>query len=553
MFNQDDCISLEKLSEHMPGALIVYKANQSEDIVFASQEIAHIFECDNVNEFLRFTGGSFITVVYPEDVEEVKGIIASQVQQANGYDYVTYRIITKNGRIKRVEDWGHLVHDEALGDVFYVYLHDMDLREQLTGISGQVVPEPQEYSSDELTGLANARFFRAQARGTITHIIKDHKIPACVYINIRNFHTYNEIYGFAGGDRMLCSVGRILRDTFPYCLIARLEGDHFAVIAPDDAIKAKILRLSVRISNIRRGAFVELKAGVVVVKDFMQDISVILDYAHMACERIKHEYGAVVSFYDGSMDEHFHLREHVLSTFKAALNDGSIKVYFQPVVDVASGQVSSYEALVRWFDPTFGQISPANFLYVLEEHMLIHKLDTFVIRTVCAELQDRIAQGKPTIPVSVNLSRLDFELTDVVRVIDDAVKDYSIPKELIRFELTESLIAVDMEAMSREADRLRQHGFHVWMDAFGAGYSSLKVLKDFALDGLKIDMDMIRSLDDERSFVIISGIIEMAKKLGIPALSKGVETNEQLEFLKRAGCELVQGYLFGRPAPSSAS
>ena len=119
----------------------------------------------------------------------------------------------------------------------------------------------------------------------------------------------------------------------------------------------------------------------------------------------------------------------------------------------------------------------------------------------------------------------------------------------MRFELTESLIAVDMEAMKHEAERLREHGFHVWMDAFGAGYSSLKVLKDFALDGLKIDMDMIRSIDDERSHIIVSAIIEMAKKLGIPALSKGVETKEQLEFLRNAGCTLAQGYLFGRPAP----
>ena len=106
-----------------------------------------------------------------------------------------------------------------------------------------------------------------------------------------------------------------------------------------------------------------------------------------------------------------------------------------------------------------------------------------------------------------------------------------------------------MEAMKHEAARLREHGFNVWMDAFGAGYSSLKVLKDFALDGLKIDMDMIRSIDDERSIIIVSSIIEMARKLGIPALSKGVETREQLEFLKQAGCDLAQGYLFGRPAP----
>ncbi|MBQ9389785.1 MAG: EAL domain-containing protein, partial [Synergistaceae bacterium] len=227
----------------------------------------------------------------------------------------------------------------------------------------------------------------------------------------------------------------------------------------------------------------------------------------------------------------------------------SIKVYFQPVVDVATGKISSYEALTRWDDPDYGRLSPLSFLYVLEEHSMIHKLDSFVIRKVCEELKRLAGKGEELVPVSLNLSRLDFELTDIVRVIDDTVKEYGVPQELLRFELTESLIAVDMEAMKHEAERLREHGFHVWMDAFGAGYSSLKVLKDFALDGLKIDMDMIRSIDDERSHIIVSAIIEMAKKLGIPALSKGVETKEQLEFLRNAGCTLAQGYLFGRPAP----
>ena len=128
--------------------------------------------------------------------------------------------------------------------------------------------------------------------------------------------------------------------------------------------------------------------------------------------------------------------------------------------------------------------------------------------------------------------------------------DCNISPEMLRFELTESLIAVDMDAMKRESERLRQHGFKVWMDAFGSGYSSLKVLKDFALDGLKIDIDMIRSVDDGRTNIIISSVIDMARRLGIPALSKGVETKEQLEFLKEAGCDLAQGYLFGRPAPA---
>ena len=549
MFSENDSITLNKIAANMPGTLLVYRANPAEEIIFVSDDIVNIFECDSVQDFMRFTGGSFANIVYPEDVEEVSEIIKHQISATGGYDYVTYRIITKNGRIKRVEDWGHFVHDDELGDLYYVYLHDMNLREKLTGISGQVIPEPQEHNTDDLTGLANMKYFKAKAPDVIAKFLKDGKLASCIYFNVRNFHTYNETYGFSGGDRMLRSIGRILQETFPYGLVSRFEDDHFLVITSQGDLRDKIKRMSVRINNIRRGVIVEMKAGIYAIKDSSMEIGIIIDCARLACESIKREYGTTVQYYEGKMDEIVHLQEHILSTFQRSLDSGNIKVYFQPVVDVASGKISSYEALTRWDDPDYGRLSPVNFLYVLEEHSMIHKLDSFVIRKVCEELKRLAAKGEELVPVSLNLSRLDFELTDIVRVIDDTVKEYGVPQELLRFELTESLIAVDMDAMKHEAERLRQHGFHVWMDAFGAGYSSLKVLKDFALDGLKIDMDMIRAIDDERSHIIVSAIIEMAKKLGIPALSKGVETKEQLEFLKNAGCTLAQGYLFGRPAP----
>ncbi|MBR1439562.1 MAG: GGDEF and EAL domain-containing protein [Synergistaceae bacterium] len=551
MYNQDDSVTLSKISANLPGAFIVYKNNHNEDIIFASDEIARIFECDSVADFMRFTGGSFATIVYPDDIEEVESIIAGQVSASGGFDYVTYRIITKNGNIKKIEDWGHLVKDDEFGEVFYVYLHDMDIREKLTDISGQTsLPEPKAATVDELTGLANMRAFRLNAPVIIRDYLKKGGRPSCVYFNIRNFRTYNETYGFSGGDRMLKSVARILQDTFPKEFCARFGEDHFFVITAQENLREKINRMSVRVNNLRRGVVVEMKAGIYAVNSSDMDISVICDCAKSACDSIKHEYGTNVQEYDGSMDEKVKLQKHILLSFEEAMKNGQIQIYFQPVVDVKTGKTASVEALTRWEDPEYGRLAPAKFLYVLEEERLIHRLDTFVINKVCEELKRRKDNGEELVPVSLNLSRLDFELTDVVRVIEDAVAKNNLPDELLRFEITESLIAVDMDAMKRESERLRRHGFKVWMDAFGSGYSSLKVLKDFELDGLKIDMDMIQSVDDARTDIIISTVIDMAKKLGIPALSKGVETKEQLEFLKKAGCNLAQGYLFGRPAPA---
>ena len=551
LFNENDCITLEKLSANMPGALLVYKKNEDEEIVFVNQEIAKIFECDSVNDFMKFTGGSFATIVYPEDLEKVEASVNSQVS-ATGYDYVVYRIITKNGNIKTVEDWGHLVHDDKLGDLYYVYLNDTAAGKfsedtaQTNDLADSVIN-----TTDDLTGLLNMNSFKKQAPKLIENLFANGNEPHCIYFNIRNFRTYNEIYGLAGGDRMLKSFARILTDVFPDSPLSRFDKDHFVVIAPKKDLLEKINRMSTRINNLRRGAAVEMKAGVYAIGDLSLDISVICDCARFASESTKHEYGKSVQFYDGKIDEKAKLQHYIIEAFPKALENGEIQVYLQNVIDINTGKPASAEAFTRWEDAKHGRLSPLEYIYVLEENHLIHKLDTFVINEIAKEIKRRQDLKSPeAVPVSINLSGLDFELTNVVQVIEDAIREHEISPDMLLFEITESLIAVDMEAMQREAQKLRDHGFKVWMDAFGTGYSSLKVLKDFPLDGIKIDIDMIKLGDNtERGAIIIESMIELAQKLRIPALAKGVETQEQLAFLQSIGCTLAQGYLFGRPKP----
>ncbi|MCR4817936.1 MAG: GGDEF and EAL domain-containing protein [Fretibacterium sp.] len=547
-------LNVEILAKNMPGAFLVYKATQDEEILFASEGLARIFECDSVEEFMKFTGGSFITLVYPEDVEKINRTIWDQISVSGGFDNIRYRVITKNGHIKEIEDWGHLVHSEELGeDIFYVFLWDSEARENLISLFASQEArwhEGRKEGTDSLTGLLNMHGFRMKAPDAVRNFLSMGKDVHCIYLNIRNFHTYNETYGFAGGDRMLNSIARILQDAFPGDIISRLSDDHFSVITAQEGLREKIGRMSVRVSNIRRGVIVEMKAGVYHITDPKMDVSQVCDYARLACDSIKRVYGTTVQFYDGKLGEKIRLREYILENFQTALEKGWLKVFYQPIVDVSTNKVLSLEALTRWEDPRYGLLSPGNFIDVLEENHQIHKMDTFVIQEVCREVCRRAEKGLPPVPVSLNLSRLDFELTDIIGVIEDAVARYDIKRDLLRFEITESLIAADANALRQETDQLRQHGFKVWMDAFGSGYSSLKMLKDFSLDGLKIDMDMIHSYDNERSNAIIATVISLAKRLGIPALSKGVETPEQLAFLKEAGCDLAQGYLFAKPEPS---
>ena len=239
---------------------------------------------------------------------------------------------------------------------------------------------------------------------------------------------------------------------------------------------------------------------------------------------------------------------YILDTFDLALEKRYIRVYYQPVVRAISRQACSFEALARWDDPVLGMLRPDSFIGVLEEHRLIHRLDIFVLREVCARIRETIDEGFYPIPVSVNLSRLDFELCDIFAAVDEAAREFRIPHNFLYIEITESMFSDNMELMHTVIDRFRGAGYQVWMDDFGSGYSSLNVLKDFIFDELKVDMRFLSAFH-LRSRQILTFVIHMAKDIEIHTLVEGVETEDQFRFLRDIGCEKVQGYLFGQPQP----
>lgn len=231
-----------------------------------------------------------------------------------------------------------------------------------------------------------------------------------------------------------------------------------------------------------------------------------------------------------------------------AAAEGRIEVWYQPVIRSLSGQLCSFEALARWRDETYGMISPGIFVPALEKCRKIHILDSFMIRSICRLLHEELSEGRPIVPVSFNLSQLDFELCDIIGVLEEASEQYDIPRSCLHVEITESVMTDDSEKMHSRMDRLRADGFEIWMDDFGSGFSSLNVLKDFDFDLLKLDMKFLSDFS-ARSKSILSSIIRMSKEIGVHTLAEGVEDPQQLAFLKEAGCERIQGYLFGRPAP----
>ena len=242
------------------------------------------------------------------------------------------------------------------------------------------------------------------------------------------------------------------------------------------------------------------------------------------------------------------LRQHIVDQFDNACLSGWIQVYYQPVIRTISRQLCSFEALARWIDPVRGFLRPDQFIHVLEEEKRIHELDCYIIREVCRRIRQSFDRGETPVPVSVNLSRLDFTLCDIFALVDRHVSDFQIPHDFLHIEITESVMVEQEGLLHTVVDRFHEAGYQVWMDDFGSGYSSLNMLKDYTFDELKLDMCFLSSFD-QRSRRIMTSIVQMAKDIDIHTLAEGVETEEQYSYLRNIGCEKVQGYFFGKPLP----
>ena len=402
------------------------------------------------------------------------------------------------------------------------------------------------YESDRLTGLANITYFHGHFLAQANTIAR----PTVVFFNVQNFKGYNENFGYGAGDELLVGIARAIAHAFPDCLTARYNADQFVVCASNDDVIDGIrsVRHAFR-SNIKDSS-IWLKAGVYEVEDLSLDSSLCCDRAKLACDTIKGRRDVYFRVYDEELKLQIAMRHYVLDHFEEAMENGYIKVYYQPIVHVATGEVCDEEALTRWDDPERGLIYPEQFIPVLEEARLIHRLDLYMVRRSCENMRRRLRRGtvKDVPAVSVNLSRLDFELCDIVTEIEKILVYYDVPRSYVSIEVTESALTGNQEFLKAEIDRFRADGSEVWMDDFGSGYSSLNLLQEYSFDLIKLDMGFLRSFEKNNTArILLANVINLVKELGIKTLVEGVETEEHLQFLKSLGCGKAQGYYFARP------
>ena len=403
---------------------------------------------------------------------------------------------------------------------------------------------------DELTGIHNMVHFRGEAEKLLSYVTTDRSNSVFLFMDIENFKSYNGKYGFTEGNELLIKVARIIREQFKGSLVSRFSDDHFVVMTTLDDCKEKVAEVSRQIHELQREVHLELKCGAYKPSDDETDPSAACDRARFACNSIKKRYNTSFQMYDKTLEEKFRLKQYIVNNIDTAIANDYIKVFYQPIVDTATGCICGLEALARWKDPTYGLLPPGMFIDTLEEYRQIHKLDQCIIEIVCRDYSAAAANGECFVPVSHNFSRLDFELYDVPGFLEKMIGKYKMPRKYIDVEITESALTDQNDLLSNTVEKLRNAGYKVWLDDFGSGYSSLNVLKDYQFDVLKIDMKFLSGFgSNNKAAPILKNIVDLTRQLKMISLTEGVETQEQYEFLRSIGCEKVQGYLFSKPCP----
>ena len=408
---------------------------------------------------------------------------------------------------------------------------------------------------DQLTGLYNREFFYRYAE-QYDRYHKDLPTDAIV-LDINHFHMINERYGKAYGDEVLRKIGEKVRDVVKDAggIVCRRSADTFLVYCPHRSDYPEILdRVSVLLSgNDKKENRVWLRMGVYADVDKGIDIERRFDRAKQAADTVKNSFAKAIGIYDDSLLEQERQTEELLEDFAAAIREKQFLVYYQPKYDITRSEpvLSSAEALVRWKHPKRGMVSPGAFIPVFEKNGLIQELDNYVWNEAAAQIRDWKERFGVSVPVSVNISRIDMYDPYFIEKLDDIVARNGLEHRELLLEITESAYTEDSAQIVSTVKQLREKGFRIEMDDFGTGYSSLNMISDLPIDALKLDMQFIRNAFRERKDTrLLEVIFHLAESLEVPTIAEGVETAEQMLTLKSMGCDIVQGYYFSRPLPA---
>jgi diguanylate cyclase (GGDEF)-like protein len=410
---------------------------------------------------------------------------------------------------------------------------------------------------DDLTGLPNRNLLHQQMDDLLLHTRRSAEKVAVLVLGLDNFKAINDTLGHGIGDKLLRDVAKRLRSTLrEQDVLARLNSDEFAIVQsgvsrPEDAVLlARRLLETIGDPYLLDGHSVVIGAsvGIAMSPGDGDESEKLLKNADMALSRAKNDFRGTFSFFETGMDARAQTRRKIEIDLREAIQNDLLRPHYQPLVDLATGRISGFEALVRWPDPERGMISPGEFIPVAEETGLIGAVGGLMLRRACMDA----AQWPDDVRVAVNLSPLQFRVGDLLAQVMDTLKETGLAATRLELEITETLVLDKSSQVLATLHALRSLGVRISMDDFGTGYSSLSYLRSFPFDKIKVDQSFVRDLGSDRDAqAIVRAIVSLGKGLGVTITAEGVETEAELSCLRHEGCHEGQGFLFSRARPNA--
>ncbi|MCU0842349.1 MAG: EAL domain-containing protein [Thiobacillaceae bacterium] len=537
-------------------------AEQSVDWIWSLDASGrHFYSNDRVHAILGLRLEEFLAMapaalVHPDDLPLFRQTFRHALDAKQGWRNVTLRWRHRDGSYRVLESSATPLFDD---------------RDELVGFQGvdRDVTERKAAEAriqflahhDALTGLPNRVLLRDRFEQAAAYAERDRTHVAMLFLDLDRFKVINDTLGHAAGDRLLqVVVERLRRCVRDSDTVSRQGGDEFILLLNDlhdlaavERIAGEILARLAEVLEIDGHLLhASCSIGISLYPEDGRDFDTLLQKADAAMYNAKDAGRNTYRFFDAAMNHQ--AQEHLLlqSRLRQALDGREFRLHYQPQFDIVSGAVVGVEALLRWRNAELGDVSPARFIPVAEDSGLIVPIGAWVLAEACRQAQAWRAAGLPDLGISVNLSALQFRRTNLVETVAAALADSGLPPRLLELELTESILLQDVENTLHTVRQLKALGLRLSIDDFGTGYSSLSYLKRFAVDKLKIDQSFIRDIGtDPDDAAIVRAVIQLARSLRLETIAEGVETEEQLAFIRGEGCREVQGYLFSRPLPAA--
>jgi diguanylate cyclase (GGDEF)-like protein/PAS domain S-box-containing protein len=504
-----------------------------------------------------FLALDFTTLIHPDDMPRLHETFRNAVASRQGWQNVVLRWRHRDGSYRILESNASAMFNQA-GELVGFQGVDRDITER------RQAEARIEYLAhhDALTGLPNRVLLRDRFEHAVAAADRTRTRAAMLFLDLDNFKVVNDTLGHVAGDKLLLeAVARLSRCTRESDTISRQGGDEFILLLRDIPEQETVERIAgevldqlaepVEINGHLMNASCSI--GIAMYPEDGSDFDSLLQKADAAMYNAKGAGRNTFRFYDEQMNRQ--AREHLLlqNRLHQALLQAEFYLQYQPQLEIDSGRVIGVEALLRWNNPDLGEVVPARFIPVAEDAGLIVQIGAWVLEEACRQGQALRQAGWPDLTMAVNLSALQFRRAGLVKTVAGALERSGLPPQLLELELTESVLLQDVENNLETVRQLKALGVRLSIDDFGTGYSSLSYLKRFAVNKLKIDRSFVRDINiDPDDAAIVRAVIQLARSLRLETIAEGVETQEQLAFLREEGCREVQGFLFSRPLSLSA-